>query len=86
MSEPRDVIGAVLPKSWSQTKRDDVADQIVNALFDAGLLLVDDVTTIEVRGARVPVETVEAYGLTIRVDANGNAAEITSPWGLEILA
>jgi hypothetical protein len=80
------VIGAVLPKSLSQKKRDELTEQIVNALFDAGLLLVDDATTIEVRGARVPVETVEAYGLTIRVDANGNAAEITSPWGLEILA
>ncbi|WP_371409767.1 hypothetical protein OG423_14275 [Micromonospora zamorensis] len=38
---------------------------------------------VDVVGARVPVETVEAYGLLIGVDANGNAATITFPHGAE---
>lgn len=65
---------------------DALIDRITDALWDAGLLLTSEVTTVEVRGARVPVETVEAYGLRIRVDANGDAAEIISERGLEILA
>jgi hypothetical protein len=34
----------------------------------------------------VTVETVQAYGLTIEVDANGDAVQVTSPWGLEVVA
>jgi hypothetical protein len=85
VSSPYDVVGAALPKTLSQKKRDEVAEQIVDALWDAGFL-TDGVTTVEISGAMVPVETVEAYGLTIRVDANGDAAEISSLRGLEILA
>lgn len=85
-SDPRDVIGQALPKSWSQTKRDETAGQIEDALWEAGLLQVDVVTAVEVRGGLVPVETVEAYGLTIRLVANGEAVEINSLSGLEILA
>lgn len=85
-SSPRDVIGPVLPKSWSQTKRDDLADQIADALYEAGLLVDEGIDSVEVRNARVTVETVEAYGLTIAVDAHGNAVQVTSPWGLEIAA
>jgi hypothetical protein len=39
------------------------------------------VATVEVIGARVPIETVEVYGLEITVDANGNAVHISSPHG-----
>lgn len=35
-------------------------------------------------GSRVPVETVEAYGLSIGVDANGNAATVEFPHGAEV--
>lgn len=34
--------------------------------------------SVEVDGARVGIEMVEAYGLEITVDANGNAERITS--------
>ena len=39
------------------------------------------VDKVEVIGARVPIETVEVYGLEITVDANGNAVHISSPHG-----
>lgn len=82
---PRDVIGKALPKSWSQTKRDGIADQIADALDTAGLLLWDGTTAaVEVRGARVTVETIAAYGLDIEIDANGNAGRIASDRGLVI--
>jgi hypothetical protein len=80
---PRDVIGTVLPKSWSQTKRDELSDTIVDALWEAGLL-ADDITTVAVGDARLPVETVEAYGLTIKLDALGEASELSHPAGLVI--
>ena len=41
---------------------------------------------VEVIGARLGVETIEAYGLEITLDANGNAAEIRSPHGLDVIA
>jgi hypothetical protein len=82
-TSPRDVIGTVLPKSWSQTKRDTVADEIAEALWEAGLL-ADDITTVAVGDARLPVETVEAYGLTIKLDALGEASELSHPAGLVI--
>lgn len=42
---------------------------------------VPRIDTVEVDGARVPIETVEIYGLEIGVDANGNAACVSSQWG-----
>jgi hypothetical protein len=86
-NEPRDVVGAVLPKSWSQSKKDELADEILEALDEAGLLAADEIEAVGIRGARIPVETVEAYGLVIGVDANGDAAEIGGAhWPLEVLA
>lgn len=61
-----------------------LAQIIARKLEEAGFLVPEDFDTVEVRGARVPVETVEVYGLTITVDANGNAVSITSPYGFEI--
>jgi hypothetical protein len=69
----------------SASRRDDIATEIGEALWDAGYL-TDGASTVEVHGARIPVETVEAYGLTISVDANGNAVEVSSPWGLGVTA
>lgn len=82
---PRDVVSGTLPKSWSQTKRDDLADEILDALEEQGLLADAECTVVEVGDARMPVETVEAYGLTIRLDAMGEASEISHPAGLVVL-
>ena len=88
MSSPRDVVAAKLPKNWSQDKRDTVADEILTDLEVAGHLTIDgECSTVSVGGyALVPVETVEAYGLTLRLDAMGEASEITHPAGLVVLA
>jgi hypothetical protein len=83
---PENVIRATLPKSWSEKKRQDLIDQIVSALSKEGLLRDGEVTLVEVADARMPVETIEAYGLTIALDALGDAAEISSPAGLVVLA
>ena len=42
------------------------------------------VEAVGVKGSRVPIEHIEAYGLTIGVDANGYAATVSSVHGLEI--
>lgn len=42
------------------------------------------VETVELAYARVPVETVEAYGLSIAVDANGNAVTVSFPAGAQV--
>lgn len=81
-TSPRDVIVPFLPKNWSQSRRDQVADEIADALGDAGLLAEFECIAVEVADAMVPVETVEAYGLTIRLDANGEASEISHRSGL----
>jgi hypothetical protein len=39
---------------------------------------------VEVVGGRVPLERVSAYGLDIRLDANGAAAAIRFPYGAEV--
>lgn len=44
----------------------------------------DIVNTVEVVGARVQTETVEAYGLEITVDANGRAVRVTTPDGFHL--
>lgn len=43
------------------------------------------VGTAEVNYARVPVESVEAYGLKLRLDASGNAVTVTFPHGAEVI-
>jgi hypothetical protein len=87
MSDPRDVVAAKLPKSWSQDKRDTLADEILDALEEVSLLVGDALVTEVAVGERplIPVETVEAYGLTIRLDAMGEASEISSDRGLVAL-
>ena len=75
--------GDALPEDDRDKLADVLSDQVAEALFKAGVLLDDEVTTIEVRKALVPVETVEAYGLRIKLDANGDASEVTCDrgWG-----
>lgn len=73
----REVIAKHLPKNWGQDRRDTTADEIVSDLEAAGILVNPECTTIEVTGARMPVETIEAYGLEIKLDANGEASSIS---------
>lgn len=80
----RDVIGKVLPQSWSQNKRDTLADEVEEALDNAGMLAPERIEAVEVATALMPVETVEAYGLTIKLDAMGEASEISHRDGLVV--
>ena len=80
-----EVINGQLPASMSRKRRGALAEQIADALAEAGLLLDGECTTVEVGDALLPVETVETYGLTIRLDATGNASEISHPAGLVVL-
>lgn len=82
MSTAVEVIGQLIP-SKVEGRRIELATSIVNALTEAGHIH-EEISAVEVLGARVPVETVEVYGLTITLDANGNAVQISSPWGLEV--
>lgn len=41
------------------------------------------ITDVAVRNARCPVETIEEYGLVIKLDAYGDAAEVHFPYGAE---
>ncbi len=69
-----------------QNKKDILADQIVEALEAAGWHEPDLlIATVEVGEALMPVETVEAYGLTIKLDAMGEASEISSARGLAVV-
>jgi hypothetical protein len=44
-------------------------------------LTTDEVDAVEVNFAKVPVETVSAYGLTFELDAKGDAVTVTFPYG-----
>jgi hypothetical protein len=85
MAEPEDIIAKLLPGKLSQTRRQEVAESILDELADAGYLFLDTVSSVEIPGARVTVETIQAYGLTIEIDANGDAGKITSLRGLEVV-
>ncbi len=42
------------------------------------------VWSVDVGMSRAAIETVEAYGLTIGVDANGDAATVEFPYGADL--
>lgn len=84
MSAERAISEALAVRYKSQAKRDEIAAEVADALYEAGYALGAEVSTVEVCGARVPVETVEAFGLVISLDSNGNAVAITSPYGMEV--
>lgn len=44
------------------------------------------VREVEILGARVGIETVQAYGLEFAIDANGNAAVVRFPYGAAVTA
>ena len=71
----REGLAEILPKS-QHTK----IERIVSLIDD------DLIYEVDVCRSRVGVEHVEAYGLTITVDANGDAAAIEFPYGAEVTA
>lgn len=84
MTPSEKIIYDVLSKSTKMgaKKREELAVEIDDALIEEGWLVPEQgVSSIEVDGARVPVETVQIYGLTIEVDANGNAVTVSSERG-----
>lgn len=75
-----DVLGA--NTKLGERRREEIAVAIDDALIDQGWLIPEQgAASVEISGARVPVETVQAYGLTIEIDANGNAVTIESNRG-----
>ena len=44
------------------------------------------VYAVTVEKSRMGVETIQAYGLTITLDANGDAARVEFPHGAEVLS
>jgi uncharacterized protein YaaQ len=84
---PEEVIDAALaPYIKSAKRREEAVSKLVDALGNAGLLTEYEVDAVEVHGARVPVEDVDAYGLSISLDAKGNAVRVSCPWGLAVMA
>lgn len=77
---------ALEPHIKAEGKRDTAAEKVWEALIDAGHLYENGwVEAVEVHGAKVPVETVHVGGLTVRLDAGGNAVSVSSPWGFMII-
>lgn len=71
--ENREWLLELLPKS-AHKKIDQILDYFAPEV----------VAEVEIVGARVQVERVEAYGLRIGLDANGNAVTIEFPYGAEV--
>jgi hypothetical protein len=70
----------------SQNRRTELAETIHDALVENGHLWEDGhVETVEVHHARVVTEHLEAYGLMIELDANGNAVTVRSPNGFMVI-
>lgn len=76
---------ALAPYVRAQGRREEAADKVYAALVEAGAVLDGTATTVEVPNARVPVETVRAFGLEIEVDTFGNAVRVRSEYGLEVV-
>lgn len=77
---------ALVPHIKGEAKRNKAADAVHDALEKASHLYEDGhVEAVEVHDSRVPVETVNVYGLTIRLDAGGNAVSVSSPYGFMII-
>lgn len=83
--EVEKVIKSQLPKNMSAKRANALAEQIADALAEAGLLLDEHCTAVEVGDALLPVQTIESYGLVIKLDANGDASEISSRAGLVVI-
>lgn len=66
----------------SKQSRPDKIKELIGMLNEAA---GDDMTKVEVSGARVAVRTVSEYGLTIELDAADNAVSVESIYGLDIV-
>jgi hypothetical protein len=75
-SEFRKFLLDLLPKS-QHVKVDRIVEEF-QAYADA------EFHTVEVHGARVVTETIDAYGLSIELDANGNAVTVDTMHGFFI--
>lgn len=49
-----------------------------------GLDFGADIGEVTIHGARVPVDRVQIHGLSIGVDANGNAVSVEFPYGASV--
>ena len=79
----RKVISQYIRNADRQT---DATDAVVEALKEAGHLVeFGETERVEVRASRVAVETVEAFGLVLELDAHGNAVTVHSPHGMFVV-
>ncbi len=65
-------------------KRDWKGAALIKLMRDEVEQALGDVDRAEVRGARVRVETIEAYGLRIELDAHGRAVAVSSDDGFHV--
>ncbi|MGC5319328.1 hypothetical protein ACPXB5_11380 [Micromonospora arida] len=72
-TEERAWLADLLPKS---------AHKHIDAILSN--YMPERIEAADIVGARVAVDEVGAYGLTIEVDANGNAATVRFPYGAEV--
>jgi hypothetical protein len=78
MDDLAEYLRSILPKG-AHKHVDDIVEYVTTMPLYAA------VETAEVNYARVPVETVRAYGLELRLDASGNAVTVTFPHGAEVI-
>lgn len=78
--DPDDVdrVKEILGNAFSMTR----ARALIEYFVPSG---VGEIEAVGIIACHAPIETVQAYGLTIGVDAHGRAAEISSEYGLQIL-
>ncbi len=84
VTEQQKAIAAILGSAAS-AKRVEALEDLFSEWASGDHLVGQAIETVSVKGSRVAVERVEAYGLTIGVDANGYAATVESVHGLEIV-
>lgn len=73
-----------LPKSISKASFDKITEAFNRHAPDLGAEL--GVAALVIDGARIPVESVEIYGLNIKIDANGRAALVYAADPVELLS
>ena len=74
-SDLHDELAKILPKS-QHSKIEKIAE----------LFHPDTINHVVLPRTHAGIETVELYGLKIRVDGNGHASGVTFPFGAEVLA
>jgi hypothetical protein len=74
----QEMLAEHLPKNVSQKRRDALTAAIGELLDDGD---GDLLGAVDIEGARCAVERVEAFGLELELDANGNASTVHFPFG-----